>query len=244
MNTIEINQFFSIVFILLILCKTLLLVFRHARHPPSQDRPRAVLRRQRPAVGVLLPQRLRLRRGRLRRPGNEGEARGRLRPAAGRHHLRADLAAVRRSTPRVQRLITHGDGVMDIALEVDDVRAAFDEAVERGADGDAPAGRRWKTSTASTRRPRIRAYGDTTHTFVNRDRYRGVFAPGYQPIDPDRYQPEHRSTRSACAAIDHIVGNVEEGQDERVGRVLPQGARLQATRLASTTRTSAPSTRP
>ncbi len=24
----------------------------------------------------------------------------------------------------------------------------------------------------------IRAYGDTTHTFVNRDRYQGAFAPG------------------------------------------------------------------
>src|SRR6266511_4740589 len=35
--------------------------------------------------------------------------------------------------PESQRLITHGDGVMDIALDVPDVRAAFDEAVRRGA---------------------------------------------------------------------------------------------------------------
>src|SRR5881409_3572233 len=32
----------------------------------------------------------------------------------------------------------------------------------------------------------IRTYGDTTHTFVNRDRYKGVFAPGYRPLDADR----------------------------------------------------------
>jgi 4-hydroxyphenylpyruvate dioxygenase len=57
----------------------------------------------------------------------------------------------------------------------------------------------------------IRAYGDTTHTFVNRDRYRGVFAPGYRPLDPDRYSP--RTFRPAgLIAIDHIVGNVEEGK--------------------------------
>src|SRR5438445_6974489 len=32
-----------------------------------------------------------------------------------------------------QRLIQHGDGVMDIALEVDDVPAIFHEAIRRGA---------------------------------------------------------------------------------------------------------------
>src|SRR5271155_5866858 len=35
--------------------------------------------------------------------------------------------------PESKRLITHGDGVMDIALDVPDVRAAFAEAVKRGA---------------------------------------------------------------------------------------------------------------
>src|SRR3989440_13066209 len=33
------------------------------------------------------------------------------------------------------RLITHGDGVMDIALEVDDVSEAYNTAVRRGAVG-------------------------------------------------------------------------------------------------------------
>src|SRR5207248_3890978 len=35
--------------------------------------------------------------------------------------------------PESQRLVKHGDGVMDIALEVDDVRGTFEEAVRRGA---------------------------------------------------------------------------------------------------------------
>src|ERR1043165_4433596 len=37
--------------------------------------------------------------------------------------------------PECQRLIQHGDGVQDIALEVDDVTYSFNEAVRRGADG-------------------------------------------------------------------------------------------------------------
>src|SRR5262249_37321543 len=52
---------------------------------------------------------------------------------------------------------------------------------------------------------------------VNRDRYRGIFEPGYEPIDPDRYSP---STAHPCGleAVDHIVANVEEGKmDEWVG---------------------------
>src|SRR5438874_2688728 len=61
----------------------------------------------------------------------------------------------------------------------------------------------------------IRAYGDTTHSFVNRDRYRGVFAPGYKPLDPDRY-----STRTfhpvGFTGVDHIVANVEH-MEEWVG---------------------------
>src|SRR5213593_3202410 len=34
-----------------------------------------------------------------------------------------------------QRLVQHGDGVQDIALEVDDVNAAYDTALRRGAVG-------------------------------------------------------------------------------------------------------------
>src|SRR5438477_5961439 len=37
--------------------------------------------------------------------------------------------------PDAQRLITHGDGVESIALEVDNVRATYDVALRRGATG-------------------------------------------------------------------------------------------------------------
>src|SRR5580704_9461788 len=40
--------------------------------------------------------------------------------------------------PESQRLIYHGDGVMDIALDVPDVTVAFEAAVSRGARPVAP----------------------------------------------------------------------------------------------------------
>jgi len=58
---------------------------------------------------------------------------------------------------------------------------------------------------------KIHAYGDTTHTLLNRSRYRGVFAPGFQPLEPDRYSPR-TFYPVGLRAIDHIVANVKEGK--------------------------------
>lgn len=100
----------------------------------------------------------------------------------------------------------HGDGVRDLALWVDDARDAFAKAVERGAvpeheprvatDDDG------ETVTAA-----IRIYGDTIHTFVERKNYRGVFLPGYKPVQP-HYQPAGVGLKY----VDHCVGNVELGK--------------------------------
>jgi 4-hydroxyphenylpyruvate dioxygenase len=112
--------------------------------------------------------------------------------------------------PESRRLLTHGDGVMDIAMDVPDVRAAFNEAVKRGGTPwSAPQALEDEHGVYET--ASILAYGDTTYSFVNRDRYRGVFAPGYKPMDPERYQPSTFHP-VGLAAIDHIVGNVEEGK--------------------------------
>ena len=112
--------------------------------------------------------------------------------------------------PDSQRLVLHGDGVQDIALEVDDVPTAYRAALARGARGVTEPTLR-EDEFGVYEFATIRAYGDTTHSFVNRDRYRGVFAPGYLPLDPERYSP---TTFRPCGlkTIDHIVANVEEGQ--------------------------------
>jgi 4-hydroxyphenylpyruvate dioxygenase len=121
-------------------------------------------------------------------------------------------SSLRANDPDNMRLMFHGDGVKDIAFEVDDVRAAFESTVGRGAVGvvaPTKAEDQFGTYESAT----IRAYGDTTHSFINRDNYKGVFAPGFQQLDPDRYSP--RTFHSVgLRAIDHIVANVEEGKME------------------------------
>jgi 4-hydroxyphenylpyruvate dioxygenase len=106
----------------------------------------------------------------------------------------------------------HGDGVKDIALRVHDAAAAYHEALRRGARGvQDPAvcedahGRIVKASIA--------AYGDTIHSFIQRDGYEGAFMPGFRPVEDRLPVPE-----TGIAAIDHIVGNVELGKmDDWVG---------------------------
>src|SRR5262249_2453067 len=112
--------------------------------------------------------------------------------------------------PENRRLAIPGDGVQEIALEVGDVPAAYETALSRGAAGVTPP-RCLNDEHGVYEYASIEAYGDTTHAFVNRDRYRGVFAPGYRPLDPGRYS--RRTFHPAgLTAIDHIVGNVEEGR--------------------------------
>jgi 4-hydroxyphenylpyruvate dioxygenase len=112
--------------------------------------------------------------------------------------------------PDIARLAIHGDGVKDIAIEVDDVAAAFAATTERGAVGLTPPTHleddqgRYEFAT-------IRVYGDTTHTFINRDKYAGVFSPGYRPLDVGRYSPRTFHP-VGLKAIDHIVANVEAGK--------------------------------
>ena len=108
------------------------------------------------------------------------------------------------------RLAQHGDGVQDIALEVDNVEVAYQTVTGRGAVGVTPP-TLLEDEHGVYEYATIRAYGDTTHSFVNRDRYRGVFAPGYEPLDADRYSPRTFHP-VGLKAIDHIVANVEEGK--------------------------------
>jgi 4-hydroxyphenylpyruvate dioxygenase len=120
---------------------------------------------------------------------------------------------LRADHPENSRLIQHGDGVQDIAIEVDDVTQAFETATKRGAVGVVPP-TCLEDAHGVYEFASIQAYGDTTHSFINRDRYRGIFAPGYAPLDPERYSPRTFHP-VGLKAIDHIVGNVELGAMNR-----------------------------
>ncbi len=72
----------------------------------------------------------------------------------------------------------HGDGVKDIAFEVDDVRGIFKAAVARGAK---VVREPWEETDANGTvvMATIQAYNDTEHTFVERKNYTGVFLPHF-----------------------------------------------------------------
>jgi 4-hydroxyphenylpyruvate dioxygenase len=117
---------------------------------------------------------------------------------------------LRADHPDGERLVRHGDGVQTIALEVDNVTAAFDTAISLGAQPARPP-RTIEDEFGSYECAEIRAYGDTTHTLVDRSRYRGIFAPGFKPLEADRYSPRTFHP-VGLRVIDHIVANVEEGK--------------------------------
>src|SRR5579884_3937021 len=121
-------------------------------------------------------------------------------------------SSLRANDPDNMRLIFHGDGVKDIALEVGDVKHSFEYATGHGAIGVVPP-TAVEDEHGIYEYATVRAYGDTTHSFVNRDRYKGVFAPGFRQIDPERYNPS-TFRPVGLKAIDHIVANVEEGKME------------------------------
>ncbi len=120
------------------------------------------------------------------------------------------VSPLRASHPQSQRLLTHGDGVQDIAFAVQNVPETYSAILSNGGIGvQPPMVQEDEFGTLET--AVIQTYGDTTHTLIDRSRYNGVFAPGYLTIDPERYSP--RTFHSAgFTGVDHIVANVELGE--------------------------------
>lgn len=115
-------------------------------------------------------------------------------------------AGVRAGTPLNQHVARHGDGVVDLALEVPDAEAAYATALARGATGlEEP--HVLEDEQDKVIRAAIATYGETRHSLVQRVGYGGPYLPGYVPAEPIVAPPERRSFQ----AIDHCVGNVELG---------------------------------
>jgi 4-hydroxyphenylpyruvate dioxygenase len=109
--------------------------------------------------------------------------------------------------PIADHIKLHGDGVHDIALWVDNAESAYRETTKRGARGVMePTVAR--DEFGEVKKSAIAIYGDTIHTFVERKSYKGIFMPGYKPVDgADRV-----SRPVGLKYIDHMVGNVGWGQ--------------------------------
>jgi len=105
-------------------------------------------------------------------------------------------------------ILRHGDGVRDIALEVDNAASAFEETVKRGAE---PVLEPTKVEDENGYiiRSAIKTYGDTIHSFIERNNYKGLFLPGF--IDASA-KAVKGITGVGLRSIDHMVGNVELGK--------------------------------
>jgi 4-hydroxyphenylpyruvate dioxygenase len=112
--------------------------------------------------------------------------------------------------PITEHIRNHGDGVRDIALWVDDAEAAWRATVDRGARSVRPP-ETLRDDNGEVRLASIAIYGDTIHTFVERGNYRGVFLPGFEPVEG----PDRLARPAGLKHIDHMVGNVGWGEMDR-----------------------------
>ncbi|HET7355671.1 MAG TPA: 4-hydroxyphenylpyruvate dioxygenase [Nocardioidaceae bacterium] len=104
----------------------------------------------------------------------------------------------------------HGDGVVDLPMEVPDVDKCIDHARAVGAtvlvephdESD---------EHGTVRIAAIAAYGETRHTLVDRSRYHGPYLPGYVAAKTTVTRAEGHPKR-LFQAVDHCVGNVELGR--------------------------------
>jgi len=110
--------------------------------------------------------------------------------------------------PIAEHVKLHGDGVKDIALEVPDAEQAYNETLKRGARS-AMEPTVTEDSFGRVKRAAIYTYGETLHSFIEREDYAGPFLPGYRALE---VRPEQRAREAGLAAIDHVVGNVELGK--------------------------------
>ncbi len=136
-----------------------------------------------------------------------------------------------------EHIRTHGDGVRDIAFQVEDADHAFNEAIKRGAEV-AIEPYDWKDENGSVRRAAVKTYGDTIHSFISYGRNptvmegatngNGATTPSAEasatpPLKGGEYNYsgvflptfEEQNVAGEDAGIvlvDHIVGNVELGK--------------------------------
>ena len=106
-----------------------------------------------------------------------------------------------------RHIAEHGDGVKTVALSVPDAEEAYRVAVRRGARGLIEPHEE-SDEHGTVRLATIATYGETVHTFVERDGYEGAFLPGFERADEARESTDH------FTGIDHVVGNVELGRME------------------------------
>jgi len=95
--------------------------------------------------------------------------------------------------------------LVDVAFEVDSVDALYSAATRNGAVA-LSAPKVLGDADGKVKMAKIKTYGETTHTLVERHSYKGIFLPGYRPeltVDPlEKFLPS-----VSLGHVDHCVGN-------------------------------------
>jgi 4-hydroxyphenylpyruvate dioxygenase len=104
----------------------------------------------------------------------------------------------------------HGDGVVDLALEVPDVDKCVKHARNLGATIlDEPHD--VSDEHGTVRIAALATYGETRHTLIDRSRYHGPYLPGYV-TKSSTFVKRNGTPKRLFQAVDHCVGNVELGK--------------------------------
>jgi len=113
-----------------------------------------------------------------------------------------------------KHLVKHGDGVRDVAFNVEDAKKVYEHAISKGAKS-VQEPKELKDEHGTVIIASVQTYGDTVHTFVQRNDYKGSFLPGFKEHylkDPiNEVLPP-----VGIEIIDHIVGNQGEGEMQPV----------------------------
>lgn len=96
----------------------------------------------------------------------------------------------------------HGDGVKVLALKVEDATSAWKETTQRGGKSYMEP-TIMKDENGELVMSGIYTYGDTTHLFIERKNYSGIFMPGYR-----KWESAYNPTDTGLLYVDHCVGNV------------------------------------
>ena len=118
--------------------------------------------------------------------------------------------AVDLDSPLLDHHRRHGDGVVDLALEVPDVDKCVAHAGKVGATIlEEPHD--VSDEHGTIRIASLATYGETRHTLVDRSKYHGPYLPGYV-TKSSTYIKRDGAPKRLFQAIDHCVGNVELGK--------------------------------
>ncbi len=105
-------------------------------------------------------------------------------------------------SPMAEHIKLHGDGVRDIAFEVENAEEAYRITTERGAQGVAEP-HEVSDRSGTVKLATIATYGDTVHSFVQRDGFEGLFLPNFVERE------DALAESVGLKYVDHVVGNVD-----------------------------------